>query len=347
MPDPRADESAKSHDGAHGEFPTDASLSEFPAGSFGGGTGTVVLEARRQPGASLRTWLILIAIAAVLGALAFLAPLPQGVLRFVQGGFWLAIGVMIAALWMSKRQGEWLRRMKQELDAQSLARNRSYVDGLNKEHADELTRRDGEIKKLQQLPELELRRRAADLVWFMHRHYFSDSNKIDPDYRLSLFLLAKREEDRKAWVCYARSGSIASSRIKEWPHVTDPSLLERSGLLAWCKYEGAGLTEVPGIPIERRGNRQLILEYQAKCKISLAEWEDRTWKFATLGLYLARREGRVPFVLVIERESGHPIQPKAVDGTEEIKLRTLVQLAAEFWCAPEGEFYAQLSYSPS
>lgn len=190
--------------------------------------------------------------------------------------------------------------------------------------------RDQESRQLREARERrnqEIRDTAKIFVSKLHRKWFPGAEDVyDADYRISIF-----QRSEESWRCLARSGAKTAVAIKEWKCETDPSRYDEVGLVVWASIEGANM-EARGVPEESRSDPREIFSYRKRCRLLEGTWRERSWQYATLRILLTRHHGRIPFIIVIERESGRPIAPIV---NENFELE--VQWACEFWCLPEGE----------
>lgn len=165
----------------------------------------------------------------------------------------------------------------------------------------------------------------------LHKAWFPGSRDhlgLSPDYRLSLFIPDPNSAAPKRWRCLAWTDDRRPGRPANW-EVGDRREIGQCGVVVYTFLEGTSVS-VPGVPAAQRDEADPAecARYRREACVTLERHQERSWRWATLQTYFARGQtGAIACILVVERESGGPI-----DGDDQLRDREL-QLAADFWAA--------------
>ncbi len=158
--------------------------------------------------------------------------------------------------------------------------------------------------------------RAANLfVAGLHRRWFPDPSPVgmNADYRVSLFAPTPSHERPTAWVRLARTGDGGNRAPKPWPVPAEPGERATAGLVVNTALDRSA-KEVVGVPSARRekcdANAAEHARYLREAALDEATHKARSWRWATLRTcpVAATSTGTIRWVVVIERESGLPIE---------------------------------------
>ena len=163
---------------------------------------------------------------------------------------------------------------------------------------------------------------AERLVTALHQRWFGS----DTDYRISIYVPQPNPIETKSWECLARSCGKPSA--ERWPNDHSPAGIAFGGLVNATAAKFQPL-DVPGIPTEKRSDGALVAEYCRVARVDTKRHAELSWKYASMRSDLARaRNGTICCILLIERESGQPIESLT---TTSDAIADELQLVALTW----------------
>ncbi len=166
----------------------------------------------------------------------------------------------------------------------------------------------------------------------LHKAWFPGSREhlgLNPDYRLSLFIPEPNSAAPRRWRCLAWTDDRRPGRPADW-EVGDRREMGQCGVVVYTFLEGTSIS-VAGVPAAQRDEADPAecARYRREACVTPQRHLARSWKWATLQTFFARGQtGAIACILVVERESGGPIEG------DDPRLRDReLQLAADFWAA--------------
>lgn len=183
---------------------------------------------------------------------------------------------------------------------------------------------------------------SEKLVVALHRRWFPGADAgLDLDYRVSIFEPRPDDKQPTEWVRLARTGKDHRRHPTIWKVETEPAKRRHLGVVVLTAGTRAGMT-INGIPEARRDDPAEVARYRKECAIDEATHEQRTWQWATMRTRPVQgSNGSVRWVLVVERESGLPIEIKGRKAERQEQTGWVpedvcdaeLQLSAEVWAA--------------
>lgn len=149
-------------------------------------------------------------------------------------------------------------------------------------------------------------RLAAELVDRLHVRWFSkEHDVVDDDHRVTLYAAYPNAHAPKVWKCIARSGDHGGRLGCDWPHPERDD--QTSGPVVFVARSGSSLN-VTGIPTDERKSAEVNKQYRRAVRMTEACAKQRTWPGASIHARGFRaRNGTIPAVILVERESGEPV----------------------------------------
>lgn len=187
---------------------------------------------------------------------------------------------------------------------------------------------------------------AERFVVALHRRWFPGPHAgLDLGYRVSMFVPEPSENHPTRWRRLARTGKADGRTPTLWPVSSDPAELPFLGLVVLTAQTQMNFN-VLGVATDKRNDHAEIARYRGECAIHEKTHEARSWKWASIRTQSVRgANGEMRSILVVERESGEPIEIKGRkaekhDGqswvADDICMAEL-QLSAEVWSAAKED----------
>lgn len=187
---------------------------------------------------------------------------------------------------------------------------------------------------------------AERFVVALHRRWFPGPHAgLDLGYRVSMFVPDPDPAHPTSWRRLARTGRDDGRADTIWQVTSDPGERPFLGLVVLSATTQMNF-DVQGVVANKRNDHGEIARYRTECAISERMHEARSWKWASIRTQSVRgANGEMRSILVVERESGEPIEIKGRkaerhDGqnwvADDICVAEL-QLSAEVWSAAKED----------